>query len=280
MKTKLLLIPLVLFALACGDENPVAPEPVACFSYTPETAIKAGDEITFTNCSENATAYSWDFGDGNTSIEENPVHTYIQEGTYTVTLTSTGDGEENIITKDVIIEAVAGYIKVNGNIIITLKASTFSGGGSWETDETGRFHELMLWENILDKDWDGTGKPLGKWGQIVIITDANNVKVLEGTYNNDPTWTDGADARTAPDYSIDNVDVYSIVNDWNSGYYYWNDIENGQKLQNFVINKMEDSTYEIIGSIIMSYYNADDEINTHNYEIEIYYKGVLPEHVW
>ena len=36
-------------------------------------------------------SYFWDFGDGNTSTEQNPVHTYGAPGTYTVTLTVTDD---------------------------------------------------------------------------------------------------------------------------------------------------------------------------------------------
>ncbi|MEM8909659.1 MAG: PKD domain-containing protein, partial [Bacteroidota bacterium] len=37
-----------------------------------------------------ADTYLWDFGDGNTSTEENPVHTYTEEGTYLATLTISG----------------------------------------------------------------------------------------------------------------------------------------------------------------------------------------------
>ena len=36
-------------------------------------------------------AWSWDFGDGNTSIVQNPSHSYTAGGTYTVTLTATDD---------------------------------------------------------------------------------------------------------------------------------------------------------------------------------------------
>jgi len=37
------------------------------------------------------TSYNWNFGDGNTSIEENPIHTYEKKGEYRVTLTVESD---------------------------------------------------------------------------------------------------------------------------------------------------------------------------------------------
>jgi PKD repeat protein len=39
-----------------------------------------------------ATSWSWDFGDGNTSTDQNPIHTYGTYGVYTVTLTVSDDG--------------------------------------------------------------------------------------------------------------------------------------------------------------------------------------------
>ncbi|MBA7549747.1 hypothetical protein ES705_42242 [subsurface metagenome] len=47
--------------------------------------------VTFSNTSENASSYLWDFGDGNTSTETNPEHTYTNAGNYQVELTSTSD---------------------------------------------------------------------------------------------------------------------------------------------------------------------------------------------
>lgn len=41
----------------------------------------------FENQSEKAEYYFWDFGDGNTSTEENPTHTYVDAGSYNVSLT-------------------------------------------------------------------------------------------------------------------------------------------------------------------------------------------------
>ncbi len=42
--------------------------------------------INFTNLTTDATSFLWDFGDGNTSTNENPSNTYTNTGTYTVTL--------------------------------------------------------------------------------------------------------------------------------------------------------------------------------------------------
>lgn len=46
--------------------------------------------VSFTDLSTNATGWLWDFGDGNTSTDQNPVHTYSPIGNYTVTLTVNG----------------------------------------------------------------------------------------------------------------------------------------------------------------------------------------------
>ena len=48
--------------------------------------------IVFTNQSSGATSYEWDFGDGNTSSEINPTHSYQSPGTYTVKLTAIVEG--------------------------------------------------------------------------------------------------------------------------------------------------------------------------------------------
>jgi PKD repeat protein len=45
-------------------------------------------EVQFVNEAINADAHYWDFGDGNSSTEENPIHNYASKGSYTVTYTA------------------------------------------------------------------------------------------------------------------------------------------------------------------------------------------------
>ena len=47
-----------------------------------------GDSVIFDNISSNYENFFWDFGDGNSSTDYSPVHTYLSEGIYDVTLVS------------------------------------------------------------------------------------------------------------------------------------------------------------------------------------------------
>lgn len=58
-----------------------------------------GKDITFENYTTgNATDYLWDFGDGNTSTESAPTHSYSSPGTYTVSLHANTGTKRNIKT--------------------------------------------------------------------------------------------------------------------------------------------------------------------------------------
>ncbi|MDD4250280.1 MAG: beta-propeller fold lactonase family protein, partial [Methanosarcina sp.] len=68
------------------NEKPIAVLPVA--NFTANTTDGATPlTVQFTDLSTNATSWNWDFGDGTTSIEQSPVHTYLAVGNYTVNLT-------------------------------------------------------------------------------------------------------------------------------------------------------------------------------------------------
>jgi PKD repeat protein len=76
------------------------PVPHANFTGTPREGT-APLIVTFTDLSTNSpTSWYWVFGDGGTSTEQDPVHTYDSDGTYTVSLVANNDWGSDIETKD------------------------------------------------------------------------------------------------------------------------------------------------------------------------------------
>jgi len=85
---------------------------VAQFGFTPEEANMFDATIRFENNSQGGSDYVWDFGDGITSTDVNPVHTYGAPGNYEVTLTVTSPGGcvENITYLVVIDDVIAFWV--------------------------------------------------------------------------------------------------------------------------------------------------------------------------
>ena len=73
-----LFVIIVLMVVSCA-------KPLAKFVIEADDK-RAPSKIVFTNSSEKAESYLWDFGDGNTSTEESPEHKYFLSGQYTVKL--------------------------------------------------------------------------------------------------------------------------------------------------------------------------------------------------
>ncbi|WP_297337902.1 PKD domain-containing protein, partial [Algoriphagus sp.] len=63
-------------------------------------------EVDFEDLSTGAESWNWDFGDGNTSDEQNPTHRYEKPGVYSVTLTTGGGGCTESITKTNLITVI------------------------------------------------------------------------------------------------------------------------------------------------------------------------------
>lgn len=90
------VISMVSFNACKKDKDDPEPQnPVASFQFeiSPDNFL----QVTFTNYSTNATSYSWDFGDTQTSTEKDPVHTYATAGSYTVKLTAKNDANKEAV---------------------------------------------------------------------------------------------------------------------------------------------------------------------------------------
>ncbi len=72
-------------------------------------------DAMFSNISVNATSYLWDFGDGNTSMEQNPSHGYAANGTYIVVLTVSNECGTSTFEQDVVIAVAAPVASFTAN---------------------------------------------------------------------------------------------------------------------------------------------------------------------
>ena len=79
--------------VSCTEKEPEVEAPVASFQFALSNTNYL--EVTFTNFSQNATSYSWAFGDGETSTEMSPVHVFAMAGSYTVVLTASNEEGTN-----------------------------------------------------------------------------------------------------------------------------------------------------------------------------------------
>jgi len=118
----------------------VNPLPSADFTGTP-TAGSAPLQVNFSATSSGTpTAWSWSFGDGNTTgaSQQNPVHLYTVAGNYTVSLTTTYPGSSNTTTKTNYIQVTNGFVNfiIDQNVFVYGNALDFAGGQVTGPDAT------------------------------------------------------------------------------------------------------------------------------------------------
>jgi PKD repeat protein len=117
----------------------------ANFTASP-TSGDAALEVTFTSTSTGTiTSYSWDFGDGGTSTQANPTHTYTSDGTYTVILTVVGsDGSDS--------EIKTAYITVGSGAgpTVDFEGTPLSGEAALTVD----FTDLSTGNNVHAWSWN------------------------------------------------------------------------------------------------------------------------------
>ncbi|MCE7699794.1 MAG: PKD domain-containing protein, partial [Methanobacterium paludis] len=97
--------------------NITATTPVANFTSN-ATIGTAPLTVQFNDTSSNIpTSWYWDFGDGSSSTDENPTHTYTNAGTYTVTLTAINGAGNNTLTQTNLISVLLNdaYVSPTGN---------------------------------------------------------------------------------------------------------------------------------------------------------------------
>lgn len=116
----------------CGSDTICMPVTVTCpVPSAAFTSSATGITLQFTDASTTSpTAWFWDFGDGNSSTQQNPTHTYAAPGIYTVCLTVTNacGSDSSCTTISACNLPIAGFnSSVNGG---TATFNNISSGGT------------------------------------------------------------------------------------------------------------------------------------------------------
>lgn len=181
MKKYIKIWSLIAFSLLltnCSDDEAAAP--LADFQF-----LVDGTQVTFNGTVANADSIAWDFGDGSTSNEEDPVYAYSDTGIFTVTMTVKGNNGSFTETKQVTILPsteillTGGQARTEGKTWRIKSAYTGKEGAGAIDNELGLF--LPSVDNLL------------------------NMVGLEDSYQD--SFTFFHDGR----YVVDNVDGQSLV---------------------------------------------------------------------
>jgi len=109
--------------------------PIAQFSASYAYPV-VPTQVIFKDYSQGSTpmTYLWDFGDGQTSTDQNPTHNYIKQGLYTVSLTVTNVYGSNTAVKNnyiaIGVSPIANFIATptSGTAPLNVKFTDLSGG--------------------------------------------------------------------------------------------------------------------------------------------------------
>ncbi|TND02590.1 MAG: Nidogen extracellular domain-containing protein [Bacteroidetes bacterium] len=127
--------------------------PAISFSFSPTANILIGTQVQFNDATPGAVQWLWNFGDGDTSSLQNPVHDYSATGSYTVSLTVTlATGCTGTLTQ--VIDVVEEVIQLP-----VIAPNVFTPNGDGKNDALDFSNLLMYHGNVL--------QVFNRWGNLV-----------------------------------------------------------------------------------------------------------------
>jgi gliding motility-associated-like protein len=164
--------------------------PFADFSFTPITP-ETNTPNTFRNLSIDAIRYLWDFGDGSTSTEVNPVRQFRRTGTYNVCLTAYNTGGcpatkcRKLSAEIIPIVGLPTGFSPNGdgdNDILYVRGAAIE---SMDLKIYNRWGQVVFHSTSQRDGWDGTfngqPQPIEAYGFVLNVTFIDgSTKLLKG----------------------------------------------------------------------------------------------------
>ncbi len=136
---------LLLLGFSCA-------RPIAKFTWQGSTHAPA--QVQFENQSSRASAYEWQFGDGQTSTEAAPVHRYVQSGTYSVTLKAIEGKKHRMTEQRITISPPEGCLILietpMGNMLARLSDATPKHRDNFIKLAEEGFFDKLLFHRVID----------------------------------------------------------------------------------------------------------------------------------
>lgn len=97
------------------------------------------EPVRFDNCSMGADSYLWDFGDGYQSTAQHPVHSYANNGNYTVTLVAKRGDMQDMVRETVIVNPptqleIRIYFEGTSNLVPDCDVILYATQQDWDND--------------------------------------------------------------------------------------------------------------------------------------------------
>ncbi|MFA6944715.1 MAG: PKD domain-containing protein [Pedobacter sp.] len=169
---------------------PIYKNPVAAFRSEPRPPSKLSFPIRvrFFNESKDADAFLWDFGDGNTSTDKDPEHTYLSAGDFDVTLTvfkssvcsaSTAQGQFMISPNNILF--IPNTFTPNNDALNDEFVVSMTNIKTYRIQIFNRFGVSMFVSDDLFNHWKGTFRneplPVGTYYYKIDASDFNDTVI-------------------------------------------------------------------------------------------------------
>lgn len=137
-------------------------------------------QIVFTALATNAATYLWNFGDGTSSTQANPIHTYGQRGTYTVSLTTTNDCGSSVATTTLVrvsaVDLTTTVQPFDVHIFPNPTTGAFTLLLQGKTEAPMRKGEVSIWNILNQKIYSESVELDAQWSKYF------NPKLAVGAY--------------------------------------------------------------------------------------------------